>query len=105
MKQYHIIGILGLGILNGMFSPILTLAVLFNPLWLPAFIPVGPSVLFLLSSLFVSTLTIMAAGIPAALYERVTGKSETDSTSALIWIGTLAVISVPAVERLVLGAR
>lgn len=105
MKQHHIIGILGLGILNGMFSPLLAIAVLFNPLWLPAFIPVGPSVLFLLSSLLVSTLTIMAAGIPAALYEKATGQSETSSTSALIWIGSLALISVPAVERLIAGAR
>lgn len=103
MQQHHIIGIAGLGILNGLFSPMLSYAVVLHGLWLPAFIPVTPSFLFMFASLLVSTVTIMLAGVPAALFERFSGKTETTGTSVLIWIGTLALLSIPAVERMAAG--
>jgi hypothetical protein len=103
MQQHHIIGIVGLGLLNGLFSPMLSYALVLNALWLPAYIPIGPSFVFLFASLLVSTLSIMLAGVPAALYERFTAKTETTAVSALIWIGTLTVLTVPAFERMIAG--
>jgi len=104
MKQHPIIGIAALGIINGLFSPLLAFALVLHALWLPAWLPVGPGVTFMLSSLMVSTTTIMAAGVPAALYERVAGKTETTEISALIWIGVLALLTVPALLAMIAGA-
>lgn len=100
MKQHYIIGIAGLGILNGLFSPLLLQVLLLSPYWLPSYIPISPNFMFMFSSLATSTLMIMFAGVPAALYERFTGKTETTEISSLIWIGALAILSVPAIERM-----
>lgn len=104
MKQHHIIGIAALGIVNGLFSPLLAYALVLHALWLPAFVAVGPSIVFLFASLLVSTATIMAAGVPAALYERFSNKTETTEFSALIWIGVLALLTVPALLNMIGGA-
>lgn len=101
MKQHHIVGLAGLGVINGMFSPFLTIVFAFQNLWYPPFLPLSLPFALMFSSLLLSTLSIMVAGIPAALYERVTGKTETDGTSALIWIGAMALLTYPAVERMI----
>lgn len=101
MQQHHIIGIAALGIINGMFSPFLFFVIQSTTLWYPPFLPLSLQFAFMVSSLVLSTLTIMIAGIPAALYERVTSKTTTDSTSALIWIAAMALLTYPAVERMI----
>jgi hypothetical protein len=101
MQQHHIFGLAALGIISGMFSPFLFFVVQSTTLWYPPFLPLNLQFALMLSSLVLSTVTIMIAGIPAALYERVTNKTETDGTSALIWIGAMALLSYPAVERMV----
>ena len=101
MQQHHIIGLAGLGVLNGLFSPFVTIVFAFQNLWYPPFLPLSLPFALMFSSLLLSTVTIMIAGIPAALYERVRGKAETDATSALIWIGAMALLTYPAIERMV----
>jgi hypothetical protein len=91
MRQHHIIGLVGLGIINGLFSPFLFFVIQSATLWYPPFLPLSLQFAFMLSSILLST----------ALYERVTGKAETDGTAALIWIGAMALLSYPAVERMI----
>lgn len=100
IAEPFLFGILALGIVNGLFSPLLGLAVILNPLWYPSgFLPGSMSFLMLFASLVVSTLTIMAAGVPAALYERFFNKGKTNDVSLWIWISVLAVITMPAAVR------
>lgn len=103
MRQHHIVGLMAMGCLNGIFSPLMPYVLIFNALWYPAFLPGSLGVLTTITSIVTATATIMVAGIPAAIYERVTGAEESDGTSALIWIGALAIITVPALLVLVRG--
>ncbi|WP_436642535.1 hypothetical protein [Microbaculum sp. FT89] len=96
--QGYLIGILGFGLISGMFSPIIlpqaTAAII---LLAPSLLISSPSVVIFLSYLLGSTLTIMIAGIPAALYERVTGSAESTPTSLWIWLACTALMALPAV--------
>ena len=97
-NQGYLIGILGFALLNGMFSPILlpqtTAAVL---LLSPGLLITSPHVVAFLAYILGSTFTVMLAGIPAALYERLTGSAESTATSLWIWLACTAVLSLPAV--------
>jgi hypothetical protein len=82
-------------LLNGMhFSP------LFDPVLFlirPFVAPVlaSPIVLFYLTSIFISVMTLVIAGVPAALYERVRGLKESTPVSVGIWLGATLVLALP----------
>ena len=44
----------------------------------------------------VSTATVILGGIPAAIYERVTGASESNNASLWIWLAGTAILTLPA---------
>ena len=88
--------VLGVAMLNGLFSPALRIVVLFAPVWYPALLPQVASLLFLLSSLLVATFTLMIAGVPAAIYERLSGARESDFVSMGIWLLGVLILSAPA---------
>ena len=54
--------------------------------------------MLLISSLLTATVAIMLGGIPAALYEHVTGQKESNVTALWIWLVGVAVISLPAIQ-------
>ena len=100
IAEPYLIGILALGIVNGIYSPILLPVMLMKPFWYPFFLPETAAFVTLFASLIVSTLTIMVAGIPSALYERFFGGGKTSLTSLWIWISGLAILTMPAVVNL-----
>jgi hypothetical protein len=99
-----LLGIATLGLVNGMhFSPLYDGAfVLLRPILATLFIT-SPVVQFYLSSLLLAVGSVLLAGIPAALFERLTGRKESDPTSLTIWLGGTALLALPAFLRL-LGA-
>lgn len=101
MASHGVALTVGLAILNGLFSPALIAVFALNALWMPFFLPASPPLIFLLSSLIVSTLTLMIGGVPAALYERITGVRETGPVSAAIWFAATLLLSLPAVPNIV----
>lgn len=84
-----------LGVMNGLFSPFLGLLIALLPGWFPGFLPLSAPVVFYTASLLLSTLMIMLAGIPAALFERVTKKKETDTASLTVWVASMIFLSIP----------
>lgn len=56
-----------------------------------------PLLVTYITSLLLSTVTLMLSGIPAALYERKTGRTETDAKVCVIWAVTALVLSLPSV--------
>jgi len=54
------------------------------------------SLTLMFASLMVSTATIILGGIPAAIYERVTGASESGNVSLWIWLAGTAILALPA---------
>lgn len=95
--QPFILGIVGFAILNGMFSPLLRTVFAALLLFSPAFFAASLPILFFLSSITLATLTIMVAGVPAALYERYHGLPESTPTSMYIWLFATAILTLPAV--------
>jgi hypothetical protein len=97
-KDMMLVGILGLAVLNGMhFSPWYDVAFLLaKPFLATSFWITSPIIAFYLTSLALSTLAVMIAGIPAAIFERVTGRTESDAKSLYIWLGAMVVITIPA---------
>lgn len=55
-----------------------------------------PLVLFYLTSIFVSLMTLLIAGVPAALYERFRGETESSGTSLGIWLGGTILLALPS---------
>jgi hypothetical protein len=100
MNNNHIVMIVGLAILNGLFSPGLAMVFALRGLWYPFFLPAALPLVFLFSSLIVSTLTLMIAGVPAALYERISGAT-TNSISNAIWFAGVVLLTFPALPNLV----
>lgn len=96
--QPYIIAIVAFGMLSGMFSTVLVPNVTGALLLLaPGLLVTSPHVLVFLVYLVGATLTIMIGGIPAALYERVTGSRESNVASMWIWLAGTAFVSLPAI--------
>lgn len=76
----------GTCIANGIFSPHVLALIGFAPLWYPSFLPLHPSLLFYGASLLLSTFTLVASGVVAALFERLTGRRESDTLSMFVWL-------------------
>jgi hypothetical protein len=96
MPQHNLVAIVGLAILNGMFSPALIPVFALQGIWYPFFLPAMLPAVFLACSLIVSTFTLMLSGIPAALYEKYLGEGKSSSVSGLIWLVAVAVLTLPA---------
>jgi hypothetical protein len=92
-----LIGIAALSLLNGMhFSPwfdrALPVAVSMAP-----FLSGVPIVLFYVTSLLLSALTLVLAGVPAAIFERATGRTRSDATSLGVWLVACGILAIPAI--------
>lgn len=58
-----------------------------------------PEVFYHLTSLAISTMTLLLAGIPAALYERVRGLQQSTPGSLIIWLLGTVVLTLPVLLR------
>ena len=96
--QGFLVAILGFGILNGIFSPYRLLAQFMVVVLAPGFFLSSPSIVLLVSSLLTATATIMIGGVPAAIFERLTGQEKESPATLWIWIAATALISLPAVQ-------
>src|SRR5690606_28537918 len=90
-------------ILNGMTSPFILLLLAVAPAWVPSAALGNLGFLLYLSSLACATLTLLLAGIPAALYERWRGQSHSDPVSLRIWLAAALLLSLPGLLTLVSG--
>jgi hypothetical protein len=89
-----LIGIAGLSLLNGMhFSPLFDPAFVLFRIFAPGFFLNSPLLMFYFTSLLLSAATLLITGIPAALFERFTGRRESDTTSLAVWLITGAALA------------
>ena len=89
------IAVLGVTLLNGFVSPAVPVVFLLSPVWMPEFAPRSPIAVFYGTSLIVSVSTLMLAGVPAALFERLTGRQDSDMASMLVWLGAAVLLTLP----------
>lgn len=83
-------------IFNGVASPLVFTLFQMGPVWVPAFLLGNLQLVLYLSSLATATLTLLVAGVPAAIFERATGRQATDPASAAIWMAGAILLSLPA---------
>ncbi len=98
-RNLYYIGIAFFGMINGLFNQIaLLFALIHVQILAPALLFGSVPLTLLFSSLVVSTATIILGGIPAAIYERVTGvKDDSTETSLWIWLAGTAILTLPAI--------
>jgi hypothetical protein len=101
MAPHSIAIIIGIAIINGLFSPALIAVFALQGLWYPFFFPNSLSVILALCSLIVSTITLMIGGIPAALYERFAGEGRASTVSGFIWFAGVLLLTLPAIPNIV----
>lgn len=87
-------------IANGFVSPFLILGFGLAVRWLPEGLAAIPQVALFVASLFVSFGTLLLSGVPAALFERATGRQETDRTAMLIWLAGAVLLTLPGLAPL-----
>lgn len=93
--QTIFIAILGITLLNGFVSPIVPLVFIMSPIWLPEFVPPTRIVLFYGTSLIVSVSTLMISAVPAGIFERLTGRQESDQATMFVWLGAAILLTLP----------
>lgn len=87
----------GLSLINGMhFSP------LFDPVFFlmrpfaPSVLSYGPTLLFHFTSVFLTLMTLLLAGVPASIYERIMGLKESTPVSLGIWLIAAFLLTLPS---------
>ncbi|WP_428247612.1 hypothetical protein [Ferrovibrio sp.] len=93
--QTLFVAVLGVTLINGFVSPIVPLVFLWAPVWMPEFAPQTPIAILYGTSLIVSISTLIVSGVPAALFERFTGRQMTDTLSMLVWLGAAFLLTLP----------
>jgi hypothetical protein len=95
-RQTLFVMVVGLSILNGIFSPVLKIAVPVSAVLLPELFPRTVEWVLLWASVLLSTLTLLLSGIPAALYERFVERDSAGTASLWLWLTGAAVLCLPA---------
>jgi hypothetical protein len=98
-RQTLVSFIVGLAIINGIFSPYLNVAIPISAGLLPELFPRTIEWVLFWSSVLVASATLLVSGVPAALYERfVQAPAEADAP-VWIWLGGAALLTLPALAR------
>jgi hypothetical protein len=97
-RNFYFIGIAFFGMINGIFNQLwLIFSLLYVQTIASPLLFGNLSLTLMFASLMVSTATVILGGIPAAIYERVTGASESSNASLWIWLAGTAILALPAV--------
>ena len=98
-RNAYYVAIAFFGMINGLFNQAFVLfALLHMKILAPALLFGSVPLTLMFSSLMVSTATIILAGIPAAIYERIVGaKDDSTDASMWIWLAGTALLTLPAI--------
>ena len=100
-RQTLFLAVICVCIVNGIFSPYLKLAIPISAVLMPELFPRTLEWILLWSSVLLSSATLLFSGVPAALYERLLERDGASTASMWIWFAGAALLSLPAVQRLV----
>src|SRR4026208_77858 len=98
-RNLYYIGIAFFGMVNGLFNQLFLLFALIHvQILAPALLFGSTGLTLMFSSLMVSTATIILAGIPAAIYERLIGAKDDSTIASLwIWLAGTEILPLPAI--------
>ena len=98
-RQTLLLIVVGLSIINGIFSPYLNIAIPVSAALMPELFPRTVEWVLLWASLLLSSATLLFSGVPAALYERLVADDAKGSASMWIWLAGAALLCLPALGR------
>jgi hypothetical protein len=98
MDRSGLVPVMAVAIVNGIFSPWVLVVFVTYPVWYPSWAPATTQFVYMAAALILSTLTMMAAGVPAALYERLSANPRSGA-SGLIWFASASLLTLPAVPN------
>lgn len=96
-RQTLLFVVVGLSILNGLFSPYLVLSWRLALVLMPELFPRTQEWALFWGSILLSSGTLLLSGVPAALYERLVERAS--SASAWIWLAGAGLLTLPALGR------
>ncbi len=98
-RTFYFVGVAFFGMINGLFNQtLLVFALIHMQILAPALLFGSVPLTLMFSSLMVSTATIIAGGIPAAIYERSIGPKDASTEASLwIWLAATALLTLPAI--------
>lgn len=88
------VAVLAMSLLAGFTSPALMWVLALAGFWLPDFLAT-PAFALYGTSLIVSVSVLLVSGVPAAVFERVTRKGETDQSVMLVWLAAAGLLTLP----------
>ena len=91
--------VLGVCVVNGIFSPYLKLAIPITAVLMPELFPRTVEWVLFWSSVLLASATLLFSGVPAALYERLVERKPESVASTWIWLAGAVTLSLPAVHR------
>jgi len=94
--------VLGISVVNGIFSPYLVVAIPITAGLMPELFPKTQNWVLFFSSVFISSCTLLFSGVPAALYERLIERDGEGTVSMWIWLAGALFLSLPGI-RIVMG--
>jgi len=98
-RQTLLLMIIGLCIVNGVFSPYMNIAIPISAALMPELFPRTAEWVLFWGSVLLSSATLLFSGVPAALYERFVDSNADATTSMWIWFGCAATLTLPALQR------
>ena len=98
-RQTLLLIVLGVCLVNGIFSPYLNVAVPVTAALLPELFPRTVEWVLFWSSILLSTATLLFSGVPAALYQRLVEREGESTVSMWIWLAGALALSLPVVRR------
>lgn len=99
-RNFFLFGVVGISILNGLFSPFLAVALPIAAVLMPEVFPKSVGWVLFFSSLLVASGTLLISGVPAALYERLVERGRGGDTAMIIWLAGAALLAFPALRNL-----
>jgi hypothetical protein len=100
-RQTLLLLVLGVCVVNGLFSPFLPVAVPVTAVLMPELFPKTREWVLFFSSILVSSATLFFSGVPAALWERLVSRDNPESPAAmLVWLAGAAFLTLPALRYL-----
>lgn len=103
LNRNGLVAVMAVAIVNGIFSPWVLAVFVLYPVWYPGWLPPFAQLVYMMSALVLSTLTIMLSGVPAAIHERLSGGANPALTMGL-WIAGAVLLTLPAVANLLRAA-
>jgi hypothetical protein len=97
-QSVPLVGVAAVAAFNGtLFSPIFDSIFYYLDTFARGSLFYSPQLYLNLTSVFIALMTLLIAGIPAALYERIRGLKTSSPVSLGIWLLTAVLLSLPTI--------